>query len=147
MITAAYCSVEYASAYLNSRSFTEAWDAATSTEKGKFLFTASMLIDRFCAFSNADATPVEYKSEADAPAWLKDATTEQALYLATLGKDPTAADKKLTLGVKSTDGTVFDKSFAADILCLNCRSIIERNGGSVAGDAVAGGFGTGDVVK
>jgi hypothetical protein len=57
------------------------------------------------------------------------------LYLINLGKDPTQADKKTTLGIVSTDGTVFDKSFAADIISPNCRRIIIANGGSVSSSA------------
>ena len=147
MIDSAYCSVEYADTYLGNRSFTAGWDAATASDKGKLLYTASMLIDRYCIFEEVNGSPAEYKGESTAPDWLKQATCEQALYLATLGKDPTAADRKLTLGVKSTDGTVFDKSFQADVLCLNCRTTLEYNGGMIVSGATVGGFGTGSVVK
>ncbi len=88
----------------------------------------------------------ETDETAEIPKWLKEATSEEALYLITLGKDPTAADKKTTLGILSTDGTVFDKRFAADVLCKACVRILENNGGIVDPDATvsensgAGGY-------
>jgi hypothetical protein len=88
-----------------------------------------MMIATYATFPESDTT--------ETPEWLQDATCEQALYLLNLGKDPTQADKKTTLGVASTNGTVFDKSFAADILAPATVRIIRTNGGTVATGAVS----------
>ena len=77
------------------------------------------------------------------------ATCEKALHLLNLVKDPTQNDKKTTLGIASTDGTVFDKSFAADIICpLTCQ-ILENNGGVMLAGATANAkrIGVGRVCK
>ena len=130
-----YCDVTYADSYLAAGAFADAW---TGDKKSRYLETASRFIRQFCSFVDADGEPCVY-AHADAPCWPKDATAEEALYLVTLAKDPTAADKKTTLGIQSTDGTVFDKAFAADVLGPACRRILEANGGTVSAEAVADG--------
>lgn len=135
----AYCTVTQADQYLNNRAFTSAWKS--STEKESFLVLASELIFQYCFFTDKNGETFRYEveeSDVEIPDFLVKATAEEALYLLNLGKDPTQADKKTTLGIASTEGTVFDKSFAADILCVNCRSLLESNGGAISTDAVAG---------
>lgn len=132
-----YAQIAFADEYFRKRAFSSAWDG---DEKEIYLETAAQQIVDYCSFEDEYGEPVEY-SDSDAPDWLKRANCEQALYLLNLGKDQTQADKKTTLGISSTDGTVFDKSFAADVLCMNCRRILENNGGILSGDAVADGRG------
>lgn len=138
----AYCNVTEADAYLNNRAFTNAWQAIQESEKQGFLNLASELIFQYCYFIDENDFSFRYDVENSTlpiPEFLIKATAEQALYLVNLGKDPTQADKKTTLGIASTEGTVFDKSFSADILCVNCRNIIEENNGTVSADAVSSG--------
>lgn len=141
-----YADITFADEYFRKRAFSTAW---AGDEKGVYLETAAQQIADYCLFEDEYGDPMEF-SDSDAPEWLKRANCEQALYLLNLGKDPTQADKKTTLGISSTDGTVFDKSFAADVLCLNCRRILENHGGILSGDAVAddrGKISSGWVVK
>lgn len=145
MIKAAYCDVEYADIYFELRAFADAWTAADEATKAKYLYTASAMIADYCYFEDAEGEMFVYDDATGSEAWLQDAACEQALYLLSLGKDPTAADKKTTLGVKSTDGTVFDKSFAADILCVRCRQILENHGGVISPSATAGNTGVGNI--
>lgn len=132
-----YCTVEYADSYFKKRAFAGAWDG---DEKEVYLETATQNIKDFCSFEDAEGFFYYDESDAgtDIPDWLKRAACEQALYLLNLGKDPTQADKKTTLGIVTTEGTTFDKSFRADILCELCRRILENNGGIVCSDASAG---------
>lgn len=132
-----YCTVSQADDFL-FRPFTESWDGLEETDKEKYLAFASSLIHKFCFFLDEMGEVFQYDYE-NVPEWLAEATAEQALYLVTLGKDPTAADKKTTLGIASTEGTVFDKDFAADILCVQCRVILEGNGGMISDSAKANG--------
>lgn len=140
-----YAQIAFADEYFRKRAFSSAW---AGDEKEVYLETAARQIEDYCSFEDEYGDPVEY-SEADAPEWLKRANCEQALYLLNLGKDPTQADRKTTLGISSTDGTVFDKSFAADVICQNCRRILENHGGVISGDAAAGsaGLSVGWIVK
>ena len=140
-----YAQIAFADEYFRKRAFSSAW---AGDEKEVYLETAARQIDDYCSFEDENGDPLEYP-DTDAPEWLKRANCEQALYLLNLGKDPTQADKKTTLGISSTDGTVFDKSFAADVLCLNCRRILENHGGMIAGDAAvnSAGISTGWTVK
>ena len=131
-----YCTVEFADQYLSGRAFSSGW--ADGVEKEQFIMLASELIEQYCTFFDDNGDAFSYADDLDVPEWLKKATAEEALYLVNLGKDPTQADKKTTLGIASTEGTVFDKNFAADILCINCRKIIEKNGGLVDAIASAG---------
>ena len=121
-----YADISYAEEYFATRAFAENWSA--SDKKESFLCTASQMIAFFAIFPNIDGA--DYDSEP--PEWLKQATCEQALYLVNLGKDPGQADKKTTLGVASSDGTVFDKRFAADVLSPICQRIIIAAGGAIA---------------
>lgn len=139
-----YCDVSFADEYFAKRAFSEAW---SGDEKEKYLETATMLIKEYCVFE--DERGVFTYEDEEAEEWLKKATCEQALYLLNLGKDPTQADKKTTLGIISTEGTTFDKSFAADILCIQCRKILENNGGIISSEATSNSrkIKTGKILK
>lgn len=145
-----YATVEYANEYFMLRAFSSAWEQAGS-EKEKLLNLATQLIKEYCAFEDElNGEMFVYDEAGEDQNWLRDATCEQALYLANLGKDPTQADKKTTLGIASTEGTVFDKSFAADIIAPQCRRILEAHGGVMtdgATAATAGSIGSGQVWK
>lgn len=135
-----YCDIAYADTYISAGAFASKW-AGENTLKQKFLEQATRFIKEYSWFTDESGDVFRYDETAEGaviPEWLKQATCEEALYLITLGKDPTAADKKLTLGIKSTDGTVFDKEFQADILCPACIRLIESNGGMIEGGAVSG---------
>lgn len=139
-----YATVTQANEYLNKRAFTSAWQALPDEEKEGYLNLASELIFQYCFFIDENDFSFRYDTEEKEnslpiPDFLVKATAEQALYLVNLGKDPTQADKKTTLGIASTEGTVFDKGFKADILCVNCRNILEANGGEVSSDALSSG--------
>jgi hypothetical protein len=150
MSNTAYATVEYANEYFMLRAFSSAWEKA-GDEKSKLLNFATELIKEYCTFEDElNGGFFVYDEVEEGREWLKDATCEQALYLANLGKDPTQADKKTTLGIASTEGTVFDKSFAADIIGTRCRRILEAHGGILtdgASTAGSGGIGSGSVWK
>lgn len=131
-----YCDASYADAYLGGRAFSGAW---TGDAKALFLQSATDFIKQFATFYDDDGNGFVYEEdETEIPDWLKDACCEEALYLMTLNKDPSAADKKTSLGIRSTDGTVFDKAFAADILAPACRRLLVIHGGILDGGATAG---------
>ena len=126
----AYCDVAFADEYLLAGAFADGW---TGDNRGKYLESATRMIKQFCNFRDDDGFFV-YNEEYDPiPEWLQEATCEQALYLLNLGKDPTQADKKTTIGVQSTEGTVFNKAFRAEVLAPACVYILEANGGIVSG--------------
>jgi hypothetical protein len=134
-----YADVNWADEYFALRAFSDAWNAA-GENKMLYLETATNQIKDYCVFvdeKGAYTYNENDNSEFVIPAWLRRATCEQALHLLNLVKDPTQNDKKTTLGIVSTDGTVFDKSFAADILCPLCRRILENNGGVLLDGATA----------
>lgn len=144
-----YATVEYANEYFTLRAFANAWEQADA-DKGKLLNLATRLIKEYCTFEDElNGGMYVYEEAGDDQDWLKDACCEQALYLANLGKDPTQADNKTTLGIASTEGTVFDKSFAADIIAPRCRVILETHGGILLMDAAVGSgrIGSARVVK
>lgn len=137
-----YASLEYANEYFMLRAFAGAWDSAA--EKEKLLNLATQLIKEYCSFEDElNGGVFVYEEASEGQEWLKNACCEQALYLANLGKDPTQADKKTTLGIASTEGTVFDKSFAADVIAPRCRIILENHGGILSSEATSGGGGIG----
>lgn len=146
-----YADVLWAEEYFAMRAFADVWDNA-GENKQKYLETATQQIKDFCAFVDEKGAFIYDENNLEEhiiPAWLKRATAEQALHLLNLGKDPTQNDKKTTLGIASTDGTVFDKTFAADILCPICCQILENNGGVLVSGATAGSkrLGIGRVFK
>lgn len=145
-----YADVTWADEYFSMRAFADAWNTA-GENKTLYLETATLQIKDFCAFVDEKGAFVynEASTEYVIPAWLKRATAEQALHLLNLASDPTQNDKKTTLGVSSTDGTMFDKSFAADVLCPLCCRILENNGGVLFAGAKASGkqLGVGHVCK
>lgn len=145
-----YASVEWADNYFNMRAFADAWNAAGDA-KLKYLETATQQIKDYCFFVDEAQGMFIYEensAEREIPMWLTRATAEQALHLLNLAKDPTQNDKKTTLGVVSTDGTVFDKSFAADVLCPVCCRILENNGAVLLSGATSGKrLGVGRVSK
>lgn len=137
-----YATVTQADEYLSKRAFTSAWKTLPEDEKAGYLNLASELIFQYCFFTDEVNYSFRYLTEESTmpiPDFLVKATAEQALYLVNLGKDPTQADKKTTLGIASTEGTVFDKDFRADILCVSCRKILEDNGGLVSAEALSSG--------
>ena len=145
----AYVTPDYATAYFADRPDAEAFLALDAPDK--FLAFAGQLIADYCVFYDEAGA---YTFAADnAPDFIKRATCEEALYLATLGKDPTAALQVLTLGiVKTDDGTTFDHRFKPDILGVNVRRILTANGGDVAPEAsgyadAASGISQGAVTK
>lgn len=137
----AYCDVTFADQYLTASAFSSGWESLDSDTKTKYLETASRLLHRFCFFYDENTgEPFRYDTDAqesEIPDFLRDATCEEALYLVNLGKDPTQADKKTTLGILSTDGTVFSKGFAADVICIMAQTIVTENGGDIMYGAVA----------
>lgn len=135
-----YTDTVWADEYFSMRAFADAWNAA-GQNKPLYLETATNQIKDYCAFVDEKGAYVydEKSTEHTIPAWLMRATCEQALHLLNLVKDPTQNDKKTTLGIASTDGTVFDKAFAADILCPLCCRILENNGGVLMDGATSGG--------
>lgn len=135
----AYCDVEYADEYMRGLLFRDSWTSANDDQKSAALITATRLIKQFSVFVFPDSdVPYKYDERKDfIPDWLKRANCEEALYLLNLARDP-RFDKKLTLGIASTDGTVFSKDFTADILCLSCRTLIEDNEGEVFPAALGG---------
>lgn len=138
-----YATIEYANEYFMLRAFAGAWEQA-GDEKEKLLNFATQLIKEYCSFEDElNGGVFIYEEVGENQEWLKNACCEQALYLANLGKDPTQADKKTTLGIASTEGTVFDKAFAADIIAPRCRIILENHGGILTSDAISGGGGIG----
>lgn len=144
-----FADLAFADSYFSTRAFADKWQDASEEQKQKFLTTATDMINAFCIFYDDDNMPFIYAASG-APDWLKEACCEQALYLLNLGKDPTQADKKTTLGVRVFNGTTFDKSFAADSLCVRCRVILERNGAEIDPSAVAGdpgGVSSGWIIK
>lgn len=143
-----YATVDYADEYFTLRAFASVWEQAAE-DKGKLLNLATQLIKEYCTFEDELSGVFVYEEVSDGQEWLKNACCEQALYLANLGKDPTQADKKTTLGIASTEGTVFDKSFAADVIAPRCRMILENHGGILSSGAAggSGGIGSGIVSK
>lgn len=145
-----YADVTWADEYFAMRAFADAWNAA-GDDKINYLETATLQIKDFCAFTDEKGAFIyeEDSTEHVIPGWLKRATVEQALHLLNLAKDPTQNDKKTTLGVSSTEGTVFDKKFAADILGSTCCRILENNGGVLLAGANSSGrrLGIGRVSK
>ena len=143
-----FADTTFAEEYFSDRAFVDNWNDASEKEKQQFLGSATKNIETFCTFFDDEGLPFVY-TDSGAPVWLKEACCEQALYLLNLGKDPTQADKKTTLGIRSSDGTTFDKSFSADILCVQCRAILERNGAEIDSTAVnsSGGVSWGQVIK
>lgn len=130
-----YADIQFADTYFSERAFADAWISATN--KAGLLKLASNLIDIYTQFYDDNSYPVTY-DKSDAPEWLKEAVCEEALYLANIGKDPSQPDDVTIMGISSTKGTVFDRSMRADILCVQCRNIIEKNNGEISPEAVAG---------
>jgi hypothetical protein len=132
-----FADLNFADSYFSNRAFADKWLATADDQKQKFLATATNMIEVLCTFFDDDDMPFVYAA-SEAPVWPKEAVCEQALYLLNIGKDPTQADKKTTLGIRTTDGTTFDKSFSADLLGIQCRVILERNGAEIDSAAIAG---------
>lgn len=133
-----YCDLEYAEAYFLNRLNTSAWDSS-SDMKIKALANASRDIYDFCEFYDEYGVPFRYDMEdsetVEIPDDLKAATCEQALYLLNLGFDPRQPKKVNTLGIISTDGTVFDKDMTAGILCDSAIRLIKNMGGEILSGA------------
>jgi hypothetical protein len=125
-----YANLTFADEYFAARAYSENWQNAAEADRNKFLAMATNLIETFCQFFDDSGMPFLYSVDGS-PDWLKKACCEEALYLLNLGKDPTQPDEVTVMGIAATKGTTFDKSMKADILCVQCRRILEANGGEL----------------
>ena len=141
-----FATVEAADSYFSSRAYSSGWTALADDEtKSQYLNLASVIIRIFSSF-----TP----EEADAPVSIDDpeviakyalssvleaACLEEALHLVNLGKDPTQTLKVLNLGILSTDGTTFDHSFVADIICSFTVRILKNAGFEISSEETGWG--------
>lgn len=130
-----FATVEAANIYFSARAYSSGWTAlAGEEEKAQYLNLASVIIRIFSSFTPEDSeSPVniddpEIVKKYDLANVLEAACLEEALHLVNLGKDPTQTLKVLNLGILSTDGTTFDHSFVADILCPFTVRILKNAG-------------------
>ena len=141
-----FATVESADSYFSSRAYSSGWTALADDEtKSQYLNLASFIIRIFASFTPEDAdAPVsiddpEIIAKYALSSVLEAACLEEALHLVNLGKDPTQTLKVLNLGILSTDGTTFDHSFVADILCPFTVRILKNAGFEVSSDETGGG--------
>lgn len=141
-----FATVESADSYFSARAYSSGWAAlAGEEEKAQYLNLASVIIRIFSSFTPDDAeAPVniddpEIVEKYTLESVLEGACLEEALHLVNLGKDPTQTLKVLNLGILSTDGTTFDHSFVADILCPFTVRILKNAGFAISGGATGGG--------
>lgn len=141
-----FATVESADSYFGARAYSSGWTALADDEtKSQYLNLASVIIRIFSSFTPDDE---EEKVNFDDPeivekyalaGALESACLEEALHLVNLGKDPTQTLKVLNLGILSTDGTTFDHSFVADILCPFTVRILKNAGFDISSEATGGG--------
>ena len=141
-----FATVESADSYFSSRAYSSGWTALADDEtKSQYLNLASFIIRIFASFTPEDAdAPVsiddpEIIAKYALSSVLEAACLEEALHLVNLGKDPTQTLKVLNLGILSTDGTTFDHSFVADIICPFTVRILKNAGFEVSSDETGGG--------
>lgn len=112
-----YATLIEAQSYFDNRLYADNWDNASEANQNKGLIMGRNMIDDYVTFYDSNNEEITYTQET-APDELKDANCEQSLHLLTL--DPTAIPEVLYIGIKSTKGSVFDKSFQADKLSDAC---------------------------
>ena len=141
-----FATVEAANIYFSARAYSSGWTALADDEtKAQYLNLASVIIRIFSSFTPEDAdAPVsiddpEIIAKYALSSVLEAACLEEALHLVNLGKDPTQTLKVLNLGILSTDGTVFDHSFVADILCPFTVRILKNAGFDISSEETGGG--------
>ena len=141
-----FATVEAANIYFSARAYSSGWMALADDEtKTQYLNLASVIIRIFSSFTPEDAdAPVsiddpEIIAKYALNGALESACLEEALHLVNLGKDPTQTLKVLNLGILSTDGTTFDHSFVADIICPFTVRILKNAGFEVSSDETGGG--------
>ena len=140
-----FATVEAADEYFGARAYSSGWTALADDEtKSQYLNLASVIIRIFSSFTPEDAdAPVsiddpEIIAKYALASVLEAACLEEALHLVNLGKDPTQTLKVLNLGILSTDGTTFDHSFVADILCPFTVRILKNAGFEISSEATGG---------
>ena len=141
-----FATVEAADSYFSARAYSSGWTALSGKEeKAKYLNLASVVMRIFSSFTPDDAeVPVniddpDIVEKYTLKSVLEVACLEEALHLVNLGKDPTQTLKVLNLGILSTDGTTFDHSFVADILCPFTVRILKNAGFEVSSEETGGG--------
>ena len=141
-----FATVESADSYFGSRAYSSGWAALADDEtKEQYLNLASVIIRIFSSFTPEDTdAPVsiddpEVITKYALSSVLEAACLEEVLHLVNLGKDPTQTLKVLNLGILSTDGTTFDHSFVADILCPFAVRILKNAGFEISSEATGGG--------
>ena len=141
-----FATVEAADIYFSARAYSSGWTALADDEtKEQYLNLASIIIRIFSSFTPEDAeVPVniddpEIVEKYTLESVLEAACLEEALHLVNLGKDPTQTLKVLNLGILSTDGTTFDHSFVADILCPFTVRILKNAGFDILSEETGGG--------
>ena len=141
-----FATVEAANIYFSARAYSSGWTSLADDEtKSQYLNLASVIIRIFSSFTPDDAdAPVsiddpEIIEKYALSSVLEAACMEEALHLVNLGKDPTQTLKVLNLGILSTDGTTFDHSFVADILCPFTVRILKNAGFEIYSEETGGG--------
>ena len=145
-ISEPFATVEAADSYFSARAYSSGWTALADDEtKSQYLNLASVIIRVFTSFTPEDSeSPVniddpEIVKKYTLESVLEAACLEEALHLVNLGKDPTQTLKVLNLGILSTDGTTFDHSFVADIICPFTVQILKNAGFEVSSEDTGGG--------
>ena len=140
-----FATVEASNIYFSARAYSSGWTSLADDEtKSQYLNLASVIIRIFSSFTPEDAdAPVsiddpEVIAKYVLSSVLEAACLEEALHLVNLGKDPTQTLKVLNLGILSTDGTTFDHSFVADIICPFTVKILKNAGFEVSSEDTGG---------
>lgn len=141
-----YCSVDEADEYFSQRLNSESWSDADENAKKRALATATRLIRDYTAFFDEEGAPFSPDPD-DPPDEVKAATAEQALYLLNLGFDPTQPKKVNILGIRTTEGTTFDKDMTAEIICEPAIRLLENIGAQLLGPAAGSGISVSWLIK
>ncbi len=121
-----------AQAYFDGRLYAERWFSASHLRTGDktsqevALEWANQIIET-SVVDWFDSAFVATSDESGEPLFVdavKRAVYEEALYL--LSIDPTEYPEILTLGVKTTEGTTFDKDFTAPLIAPISRKTLEK---------------------
>lgn len=140
-----FCTKEWAEKFCSEYGFTDYWDGSSDEKKISALKTATDLIRNYVTFFDEKMRPFVYEPDGTddwenkvIPRLLKQATTQEAVYLLSLDDNPAEPHPLTILGLIEADRKKFDKQYVPPVFPISVIRLLTLLNGDIDPSAVNG---------